>query len=505
MEMRKRLDPAIMNAQSSPRMLVWLAGIWLAMSLAAGATQKICRIMPLGDSITEGGKTFSNYRYPLWEKLFAAGYIVEYVGSRSGESRVGPLKHEGYGGKDAEFLAEALKKNFSNHVADVVLIHAGHNHDNNDKPVPGIVAAHEAMIRTARGVNPRVIILMAQVIPSGKLPKYAYIPELNTELGKLARRLHTPQSPVIAVDMAAGFDWRSDTIDDRVHPNATGAAKMAAKWFAALTKVLPAPARTFSPEIIRYKQVKGVDLSLHVFRPAKAGGDSPRPAIVFFFGGGWIHGTPVQFYPECAHFAGRGIVAMTADYRIASVHHSTPFESVADGKSAIRWVRQHATELGVDPDRVIAAGASAGGQVAAAAGIVPGLDEAGEDLAVSSRPNAMLLWYPVLDNGPQGYGPPQIKARHREFSPLHNISPHVPPTLILLGTKDRHVPVATAELFKTRVEQAGGRCELKFFPGAGHPVYNYRLGPSPLRDEALATADDFLTRLGMLKPRTSQP
>ncbi|MEI6074845.1 MAG: alpha/beta hydrolase [Verrucomicrobiota bacterium] len=87
----------------------------------------------------------------------------------------------------------------------------------------------------------------------------------------------------------------------------------------------------------------------------------PRPTIIFFFGGGWTVGTPIQFYPECAHFADEGYIAISADYRIASVNHTTPFDGVTDGKSAIRWVRQHAAELGLDPARIVAAGASAGG------------------------------------------------------------------------------------------------------------------------------------------------
>lgn len=478
-----------------------LLGLFLAMLVTAEAEAKICRIMPVGDSITEGGKTFSNYRYPLWEKLFAAGYVVDYVGTRTSESRVGPLKHEGYGGKNAEFVAEMLEKNFPKHVADVVLIHAGHNHFSEEKPVAGIIAAHESMIRTARAANPRVIVLVAQVITSGKLPKYAYLTELNAEIEELASKLNTPQSPVVAVNMADGFDWRTDTIEDQVHPNATGASKMADKWFAALTNVLPEPEQTFHPEIIRYKQVNGVDLSLHVFRPAKSATAKPRPAIVFFFGGGWRHGTPIQFYPECAHFAARGFVAMSAEYRIATVHGTSPFESVADGKSAIRWIRQNAAKLGVDPKWIIAAGASAGGQVAAAAGIVPGLENAGEDLSVSSRPDVLLLWYPVVDNGPQGYGTPDVKARYQEFSPFHNVGPHVPPTLVLLGTKDKYLSVPRAKEFKSLIEQAGGQCELKLFPDRGHPVYNYRHGPSPLRKEALATADDFLNRLARSKGR----
>jgi acetyl esterase/lipase len=129
-----------------------------------------------------------------------------------------------------------------------------------------------------------------------------------------------------------------------------------------------------------------------------------------------------------------------------------------DGKlvSAIRWVRQHAAELGVDPNWIVAAGASAGGQVAAAAGLVPGLDARDEDLSVSSRPDALLLWYPVVDNGPGGFGPKEVKARYREVSPLHNIGTHAPPSLFLLGTEDPVVPVTTSELFQRRMEQGGG-------------------------------------------------
>ena len=220
----------------------------------------------------------------------------------------------------------------------------------------------------------------------------------------------------------------------------------------------------------------------------------PRPVIVFFFGGGWSVGTPIQFYPECAHFAAKGFVAISAEYRIASVNHTTPFASVTDGKSAIRWVRQHAAELGVDPHRIVASGASAGGQMAAAAGIVPGLDEAGEDFSVSSKPDALLLWYAVVDNGPDGYGARDMKARFKEISPLHNLTINAPPTLFLLGTKDQYVPVKTAELFRSRMEQCGVQCELKLFPGAGHPIYEWRKGASLLRDEALTTADEFLAR-----------
>lgn len=210
-------------------------------SSAISAADHPIRIMPVGDSITEGGKTFSTYRVPLWEKLAAAGYSFEFVGSRKSESSHGPLSHEGYSGKNAEFLSTAAVAVFKDHPADIVLIHSGHNHTVEEKPVAGIVAATEKMIRSFRELNPKVTVLLAQVITSGKLPKYSYIPELNEELATLAKRLNTPAQPVILVNQAEGFDWTKDTVEDKVHPNVTGAEKIAAKWFDALVKILPNP------------------------------------------------------------------------------------------------------------------------------------------------------------------------------------------------------------------------------------------------------------------------
>ena len=222
-----------------------VAGLCLAAFLPARAAdapaKKIYRIMPVGDSITEGGKSFSCYRPVLLKKLTDAGYQVEYVGSRQSDSPAGKLRHEGYGGKNAEFLATVVGKNFQQHTADIVLMHCGHNHFAEEKPVPKIVAATETLIGSFRETNPRVTVLLAQVIPSGKLPKYSYIPALNEALAELAKRLHKPEQPVILVNQAEGFDWKTDTVDDKVHPNERGAEKMAAGWFAALKPILGKP------------------------------------------------------------------------------------------------------------------------------------------------------------------------------------------------------------------------------------------------------------------------
>ncbi len=215
--------------------------LWLLLgaALSGAAEPAPARIMAVGDSITQGGgRTFATYRLLLAEKLKAAGVRCEFVGSRPTEGSATPLWHEAYGGKNAEYLASILEAKLKAHPADIVMLQAGHNHFIEEKPVAGIVAAHREMVATARRLNPKAIVFIAQVIPSGKLPKYAYIPDLNVALAALVKELHRPEQPVYLVDLATGFDPAADTIADRVHPNEAGAEKIARCWAEALPPCL---------------------------------------------------------------------------------------------------------------------------------------------------------------------------------------------------------------------------------------------------------------------------
>ncbi|RRJ96509.1 hypothetical protein Ga0100231_021960 [Opitutaceae bacterium TAV4] len=156
-------------------------------------------------------------------------------------SQATPLPHQGYGGKDTRFLADVFETEYRACPADIVLLHSGHNRSIEQKPVADIVNHTRRIIETARRINPDVIILVAQVIPAGKLPKYSYIPDLNRELESLVSTLNASNSgnhPLMLVNQAEGFDWKTDTVDDRVHPNTRGASKMADRWFDALVTIL---------------------------------------------------------------------------------------------------------------------------------------------------------------------------------------------------------------------------------------------------------------------------
>ena len=255
-------------------------------------------------------------------------------------------------------------------------------------------------------------------------------------------------------------------------------------------------------EVEVYKKASGDDLRIYRLDPA---GHDPktdkRPAVVFFFGGSWSGGSVAQFEPHANYLAGRGIVAFLADYRVKSRQKTPPLACVEDGKSAIRWVRQNAERLGVDPDKIIAGGGSAGGHVAATTGICDGLEGPDEDLSVSSKSEALLLFNPVYDNGPDGYGHDRVTEWFPAISPAHNITKDDPPTIVFLGSEDKLIPVSTAKKFRDDQEVLGIKSELHVYEGEPHGFFNLKLGQGKKEHfiDTILKTDAFLVDLGYLE------
>jgi acetyl esterase len=250
-------------------------------------------------------------------------------------------------------------------------------------------------------------------------------------------------------------------------------------------------------EDILYKQVDSTALFLEVYYPEEIQVSKNYPAMVFFFGGGWVGGDKAQFLNQAIYFSQRGIVCFLVDYRTKNGNNTSPYESVKDAKSAIRFIRKNAANFQIDPNKIIASGGSAGGHLAAATALIEGYNEDSDDLAISAVPNALVLFNPVIDNGPGGYGFERIGDAYKSFSPLHNIKAGAPPTLILLGTDDELVPVLTAEYYQQVMEKVGSRCELRLYEGAEHGFFNYR--NFEYYKKTVMEADLFLTSLGYLK------
>ncbi|MCE9518080.1 MAG: alpha/beta hydrolase [Verrucomicrobia bacterium] len=251
-----------------------------------------------------------------------------------------------------------------------------------------------------------------------------------------------------------------------------------------------------------YKTVGNTKLNLYIFAPAAA---SNAPAIVFFFGGAWSIGSPQQFEDQCRHFAERGMVAITADYRVRTRQNATPVQCVEDARSAIRWVRANAAKLGVDPNRIAAGGGSAGGHLAASTAFITEFDAPTEDKTVSATPNALVLFNPGLVLAPlngNNFGGSGKRATEERFgtkpeniSPAHHVKKGAPPTIIFHGKADTTVPYATVEAFTDLMIKAGNRCELVGFDGEQHGFFN----SEPFLSQTLKAADKFLTSLGWLK------
>ena len=244
-------------------------------------------------------------------------------------------------------------------------------------------------------------------------------------------------------------------------------------------------------EKILYKKTPQEDLYLYLLRPLGKSGNS-LPAIVYFTGGGWVNGDVYGQIPNPAWFRDHGIIGIEADYRVKSRHGTTPIECIQDAKSAIRHVRTHAKELGINPDKIIAAGGSAGGHLAACT-FLDGGDTPGEDLNISSKPNALVLHNPVLG---EGFGKEFFEA-HPEFSPLLHVKKGWPPTILSNGTKDNTTPFQYAEKFTRLMKEAGNICELIPVKDADHscdwPVNNPNFLPTIQR------MTNFLKEQNMLK------
>ena len=287
---------------------------------------------------------------------------------------------------------------------------------------------------------------------------------------------------------------------------------------ASLHAQLAYPPELAGAQEVVYRTVGDVSLKMWIYQPSghQAESDS-RPAVVFFFGGGWKSGTPAQFESQCRYLASRGIVAATADYRVATRHGVKADACVLDAKAAVRWLRTNAADLGIDPDRICAGGGSAGGHIACCAGVITELEE---DSDVSSVPNAMALFNPAVILAPlEGFAPGERSAElfktvaertgvdPRVISPIHHVRKGLPPTIIFHGKADPTVPYATVEEFTHLMQKAGNRCELKGFAEAPHGFFNPPRGKdAERRDRAdqwhrrtTRQLDEFLQSLGWLK------
>jgi acetyl esterase len=280
-------------------------------------------------------------------------------------------------------------------------------------------------------------------------------------------------------------------------PKSANIVSLAIKMFASIITIALSSLFCLAQQVFIYKQIDTTQLSMEVYSPVQVDSSINYPAMIFFFGGGWVGGNRSQFKNHAQYFSKRGIVCFLVDYRTKNQNNTTPFESLKDAKSAIRFLRKNANKFHIDTTKIIAAGGSAGGHLAAAAALIEDYNEHSDDRYINHKPNALVLFNPVIDNGPGGYGYERIGDEFKNFSPLHNIKKGAPPTIIFLGTKDNLVPVETAEYYKKVMEKVESRCELKLYEEEVHGFFNYK--NFEYYKKTLQETDAFLQSLNYLK------
>ena len=241
-------------------------------------------------------------------------------------------------------------------------------------------------------------------------------------------------------------------------------------------------AQAAAPTTVPYKTVTGQTLSLHVFQPSTNA--ISHPAVIFFHGGGWTQGKPGLLFPHCEWLAAHDVVGIAVGYRLLNHGALTLSDCVADARDAVRYVCAHAGELGVDPQRIVLAGESAGGQLAAEVGLAP----------AGPAVQGLALFNPVLDLPalPWAAKLPDAAA----LSPVQQVRADLPPTLLVHGTADAVVPIEQAQRFARLMVAAGNRCELVALPGRQHAFFMPGFGNDPSVRAGREELARFLISLG---------
>jgi acetyl esterase/lipase len=232
---------------------------------------------------------------------------------------------------------------------------------------------------------------------------------------------------------------------------------------------------------VEYTNPDDQHLKLNIARPK---GDGPFPAVVCIHGGGFRAGKRESYDALAIKLAERGYVAVTVSYRLAPKY---PFPAaIHDTKAAVRWLRAHAKQYRIDPDRIGTTGGSAGGHLAQFLGVTGDVKEfegTGGHAEQSSKVKCVVNVYGPSDFT-KSYGKSvdaaevlplflggnleKARALHIKASPLYWVTPNAAPTLFIHGTEDKYVHVEQAEWIHDKLKAAAVETELLKLEGAGH-------------------------------------
>ncbi|ANH83085.1 hypothetical protein A8C56_20750 [Niabella ginsenosidivorans] len=249
-------------------------------------------------------------------------------------------------------------------------------------------------------------------------------------------------------------------------------------------------------QVLEYKQIGNYGLDIHLFKNDKEGNKEKKPVIVFFHGGSWSEGQPSWHFQACRNYAAKGWIACSVEYRIYGSQSTLPFAAVMDARSAIRWLREHANEFGIDTSRIVATGNSAGGHLVLATALATDWNEKSDHLQFSPVPNVLLVNSGVYDltDEKTAWIRKELKDKNlvKGISPNNLVRKHQPPMLLIHSKADKNVPYESAEKFLSLMQSAGNPVILKSLDEGGHFIFdNPQYTPT-----VFAWRKEFLNALG---------
>jgi acetyl esterase/lipase len=271
--------------------------------------------------------------------------------------------------------------------------------------------------------------------------------------------------------------------------------------------------------VLPYQNSTDSMLNIYYHLPAKRSKREKKPAIIFIHGGAWTGGAPSTFAAYTTYFASRGLAAFSISYTLMKPGSGSIDQCLRDCRDAIRAIVRQSDQLGVDTNRLVFCGESAGGHLAAMLAV-----QAGEHTALQSgqavRSAALILLNPVVNlNTPiflkfvdaklLGKGVSIADSvsrsdRYREkairLSPLYQVHTTLSPTFLLNGMDDTITPAGEAIAFADRLKALGTTCYLELLPGKRHAfaVPHYKSTEQDVIDTVKAM-DEFLVKLNLLK------
>lgn len=257
-----------------------------------------------------------------------------------------------------------------------------------------------------------------------------------------------------------------------------------------------------------YKSIQGMILTVDIFSTDQTIQNADNPAIAFFHGGGWAFGSPSEFHEACKRFALKGFITFSFEYRLSIQKDGTfphpeitPVESVKDARSAMRWLKENARDLKIDPEKIIASGQSAGGQLALSTAIIDDVNESSDNKNIDPSPVALLL-YSSNVNTLEAWADRLLGERRNEIwsiSPYHNLKPGMPPAIEFHGKEDPMVPFWIVEYFRDKTIDMGNHFESISFEGKKHYLDEGNDKYASYFNEAiLERTDQFLEEQGLM-------